>query len=148
MNSIRRIYVTISVVFFLLGGIAPSADSDDYTGASVTVIKKATITADGRKMEYLKTDKPEVTALLVELRPGNETGWHVHPVPVYAYVLSGVLTAEMGNGERRDYKEGEAIFEAVNTPHNGKNLGKIPVELMVFYTGEEGKPVTVRVQHE
>src|SRR5512140_1991585 len=123
MNGMRRIYVTIPIVFLLLCSIAPSAESDDYTGASVTVIKKATITADGRHMEYMRTDKPEVTALLVELPPGNETGWHLHPVPVYAYVLSGVLTAEMGNGQRQDYKEGEAIFEAVNTPHNGKNLG-------------------------
>ena len=147
MNGMRHIYVTISV-FFLLFSLAPRADSDDYTGASVTLIKKASITADGRKMEYLKTDKPEVTALLVELPPGGETGWHLHPVPVYAYVLSGVLTAETENGQRRDYKEGEAIFETVDTPHNGRNLGKIPVKLIVFYTGEEGKPVTVRVQHQ
>jgi quercetin dioxygenase-like cupin family protein len=68
-------------------------------------------------------------------------------VPVYAYVLSGDLTVEMENGEKREYRENEAIFEAVGTPHNGKNAGKIPVKLVVFYTGEEGKPVTLKIQH-
>jgi quercetin dioxygenase-like cupin family protein len=149
MISMRRIYVTLSLIFFLFGGITTvSAYSNDYTGASVTLIKKATATSDGRKMEYPKTDNPEVTALLVELPPGSETGWHLHPVPVYAYILSGVLTTESGNGQRQDYKEGEAIYEMVNTPHNGRNLGKIPVKLIVFYTGEEGKPVTVRTKHQ
>jgi quercetin dioxygenase-like cupin family protein len=148
MDSIRRIYLTLFCVSFLLGSFPLIVYSDDYISAKVTVIKKALTTASGQEMEYPRTGKPEVTALLVEIPSGSETGWHLHPVPVYAYVLSGTLTSEMENGERRDYKEGEAIFEAVNTPHNGKNLGEIPVKLIVFYTGEEGKPVTVRVKHE
>ncbi len=148
MNSIRRICTTFFPVILLLGFFASGGFCDDYTGAKVTVIKKATTTAGGGNMEYPRTGKPEVTALLVEIPSGGETGWHIHPVPVYAYVLSGTLTAEMEDRERVDYREGEAIFEAVNTPHNGKNLGQIPVKLIVFYTGEEGKPLTVRVQHK
>ena len=147
MNKMRRIHVAVFVSLLFLG-IATGAKGDDYTGAKVTVIKKATTTAGGKKMEYLKTDHPEVTALLVEIPPGGETGWHLHPVPVYAYVLSGTITVEMENGEKHDYEEGEAIFEAVNEAHNGKNLGEIPVKLIVFYTGEEGRPVTATVQHK
>ncbi len=147
MNRTLRIYVAILISFLFLG-IAGNAMGDDYAGAKVTVIKKSTTTANGQKMEYLKTDHPEVTALLVEIPPGGETGWHLHPVPVYAYVLSGTITVEMERGESRDYKEGEAIFEAVNAVHNGKNLGKVPVKLIVFYTGEEGRPVTIRVKRK
>jgi quercetin dioxygenase-like cupin family protein len=147
MKSIRRMPAGLVIVVFFLFGAALNAHGDSYTGASVTVLKKSTVAADGRKLEYPKTDKPEVTALLVEIPPGGETGWHYHPVPVYAYVLSGVLTTEMENGEKHEYRESEAIFEAVNTPHNGRNTGKVPLRLVVFYTGEEGKPVTVRVQH-
>lgn len=148
MSGIRRIYLVLFSVFFLLGGIPSSGFCEEYTGAKVTVIKKAVTSAGGRNIEYPKTDQPEVTALLVEIPSGKETGWHLHPVPVYAYVLSGTLTAEMENGERLDYREGEAVFEAVNTPHNGKNLGEIPVRLVVFYMGEEGKPITVKVRQE
>jgi quercetin dioxygenase-like cupin family protein len=142
-NKIRVIYVALFA--FVVLGIAPGAISGDYTGAKVTEIRKATITAGGQKIKYPETDNAEVTALLVEIPPGGETGWHFHPVPVYAYVLSGTLTSEMQNGWKHDYKEGEAIFEAVNIAHNGKNLGKIPVKLVVFYTGEVGKPLTIRV---
>lgn len=148
MARSRRISAGIIAFFLLLAGFVPNAGSDDYTGAKVTVVKKATAAADGRKMEYPKTDNPEVTALLVEIPPGGETGWHLHPVPVYAYILSGVLTAEMENAEKRDYKEGEALFEAVNVPHNGRNLGATALKLIVFYTGEEGKAITVRTQHK
>ncbi len=147
MKSMGRISAGFMIVFFVFGGAALSAQENFYTGANVTLIKKDTVADDGRKMEYPKTEKPEVTALLVEIPPGGETGWHFHPVPVYAYVLSGDLTVEMDNGETREYRENEAIFEAVGTPHNGKNTGKIPVKLIVFYTGEEGKPVTLKIQH-
>src|SRR4030067_2036855 len=123
MNSIRRIYLALFSVFFLLGGFPLAAYGDDYTSAKVTVIKKAMTTASGQKMEYPKTANPEVTALLVEIPSGKETGWHLHLVQVYAYVLSGTLTAEMENGEKHEYQEGEAISEAVNTPHNGQNRG-------------------------
>jgi quercetin dioxygenase-like cupin family protein len=145
INKLWRRYVSFFIIFLVLGFTVTAAEGDDYTGAKVTVIKKSTTTASGQRMEYLKTDHPEVTALLVEIPPGGETGWHFHPVPVYAYVLSGTLTTEMKNGEKHEYKEGEAIFEAVNIAHNGKNLGKIPVKLVVFYTGEVGKPLTIRV---
>jgi quercetin dioxygenase-like cupin family protein len=145
MKDIRRTYFPLFIAFVFICGVTTAAYGDDYPGAKVTVVKKAATTADGRKMEYPKTGNPEVTALLVELPPGGETGWHLHPVPVYAYILSGTLTAEMENGEKHDYEEGEAIFEAVNMPHNGRNPGKTPVRLIVFYTGEEGKPVTVKV---
>jgi len=40
-------------------------------------------------------DDPEVTVMTVELSPGTETGWHTHPVLVYAYILSGSLTVEV-----------------------------------------------------
>jgi hypothetical protein len=33
--------------------------------------------------------------------------------------------------------------EVVNIPHNGKNLGTMPVVLIAFYTGEIGTPNTV-----
>jgi hypothetical protein len=32
----------------------------------------------------------------------------------------------------------------VNTLHNGKNLGTEPVEILVFFSGEKGKPLTVK----
>ena len=79
----------------------------------------------------------------VEIKPGAETGWHSHPVPLYAYVLEGDLTVEVKGGNTYHFTAGNAIVEVVNVPHNGKNLGATPVVLIVFYTGETGTPNTV-----
>jgi quercetin dioxygenase-like cupin family protein len=89
-----------------------------------------------------------VTALEVEIAPGKETGWHKHPVPGYAYVLSGILTIEMEDGQHFQFEAGKALVEVIHTPHNGKNLGTEPVRLVVFFIGEAGKPFTMRAVKE
>lgn len=55
---------------------------------------------------------------------------------------------ELEDGKENIFREGDAIIEIVNAPHNGRNAGKTPVKLVVFYTGVEGSPNTVKVQHK
>lgn len=115
------------------------------TGVAAKVLTRTTVTGNGQKIVYPLTDKAEVTAMLVDLAPGAETGWHKHPVPVYAYVLKGELAVEMEGGDARQFKSGDAIVEVVNTAHNGKNSGKEPVSLIVFYTGVQDVPNVSRL---
>lgn len=84
--------------------------------------------------------------MTVDLAPGAETGWHKHPVPVYAYVVSGNLTVELEGGAVLSFKAGDAIIEVVNTLHNGINGGKEPVRLAVFYLGVEGMPTVIKMK--
>jgi quercetin dioxygenase-like cupin family protein len=70
------------------------------------------------------------------------------PGTVYAYMLSGAITVEMESKEKYDFREGDSIIEVMNTPHNGKNSGTAPAKLLVFYTGEQGSPNTVRTTHK
>ncbi len=77
--------------FFIIFGYA-SALASEYEGGKVTLIKKATTAANGQRLAYAKTETPEVTAALVEIPPGGDTGWHSHPIPAYAYVVSGAIT--------------------------------------------------------
>lgn len=136
----------IVLILFLIGSFGfVSASASDYAGVKVTLIKKATTAANGQQLAYAKSENPEVTAALVEMPPHGDTGWHSHPIPVYAYVLSGAITVEIEGGGQYDFKEGEAIFEVVNTPHIGRNKGTEPVKLVVFYTGVEGGQNTVKV---
>lgn len=76
----------------------------------------------------------------MEIPPGAETGWHLHTVPVYAYVLAGKLEVALADGKILHFKQGDAIVEVQNLAHNGKCLGSKTVRLAVFYTGEEGRP--------
>ena len=119
--------------------IATPAFTADYSsGVTAKILKKTSVTSNGQKISYPQTDKAEVTAMTVELAPGAETGWHKHPVPVYAYVISGHLSVELEDGQQLSFTSGEAVIEVVNVLHNGKNKGNEPVKLAVFYLGAEG----------
>ena len=138
-----RKYLVIIIVILILGvpNIAVAGDYD--SGVKATLILKTTTTTGNYPAKYLNTQVPEITAMKVEIKPGAETGWHSHAVPLYAYVLEGDLTVEIKGGNTYHFTAGDAIVEVVNIPHNGKNLGTTPVTLIVFYTGETGTPNTV-----
>lgn len=96
----------------------------------------------GQEIVYPKTEHAEVTGLEVRIPAGQETGWHTHSVPGYAYVISGTLTLEYEKGITRQFKRGDAFAEVVNVLHNGQNNGSEEVVLIVFFTGEAGVPFT------
>jgi quercetin dioxygenase-like cupin family protein len=143
--STRTGLIVSALVFITISG-SIGAFAADYEGAvKVSVIKKATTAANGQKLAYPKTENPEVTAALVEIPPGGDTGWHAHPILVYAYVLSGAITVELEGGEQYDFREGEVILEVVDTPHIGRNRGTAPAKLVVFYSGAMGEKGTIKV---
>jgi quercetin dioxygenase-like cupin family protein len=128
----------IWLCFLFLFCTASSAGAAEYSGGiQAKVILKTKNMSNGQPIAYLRTDNAEVTAMTVEIPPGAETGWHTHPVPVYAYVLSGSLTVEVAGRAASVFQAGDAIIEVVNTGHCGKNTGHVPVKLAVFYTGAE-----------
>lgn len=128
----------------LLLAVSPALTAEYSSGVTVKVLKKTSVTGNGQKITYPLTDKAEVTAMTVDLAPGAETGWHKHPVPVYAYVVSGVLQVELEDGKQLSFGAGEVIIEVVNTLHNGRNTGTEPVRLAVFYLGAEGTPNVIK----
>jgi len=136
-------YLFNLLVCFAVGVPYVSVANDYTSGVQVSLILKTTTTTGHYPAKYLNTESPEITVMKVEIKPGSETGWHSHPVPLYAYVLEGKLTVEIKGGKRYHFAAGDAIVEVVNIPHNGRNLGTTPVVLIAFYTGEIGKPNTV-----
>jgi len=128
---------------FLFPALIAAEGYDD--GVRTEVLLKATTTSNGQRLQYLKTDKAAVTVMKVMIAPGRETGWHLHDIPVYSYVISGKMTLETANGNNREFKEGQVILQAVNNPHNGINTGDKPLEMIVFYTGAEDIPLVRKV---
>jgi quercetin dioxygenase-like cupin family protein len=119
--------------------------ADGYSpGIQVRILLKTDTTSLGAAVKYPEVANPEVTSIEVTIPPGAETGWHRHPVPGYAYVLSGSLTLEVEGVATRTLRAGEAYAELVGVRHNGKNSGNDPVKLIAFFTGEKGMPFTVR----
>ncbi len=114
------------------------------SGVTSKILIKTDVTADGKKIVYPLTDRPEVTAALVEIAPGKETGWHKHLIPVYAYMLEGELKVKLEVGKDLTYKAGDVIIEVVDCFHNGINTGKTPVRLVAFYIGNAGQPNVIK----
>lgn len=139
-NAMQKIFFTATLLLLHFG----VAKADDYRNVEVRKILVSTKTSNGQPLHYLKASRPEVTALQVTIPPGGSTGWHKHPVPVYAYVMDGTLTVKLENGQSFTFNKGDAIFEVMNTVHNGFNQGTVPVSLVVFYTGAEGVPNVIR----
>ncbi len=135
----------VAVILCLLLVSSSYAGEGYGSGVKTKVLARTSRTVSGQKMEYLKTQDAEVTALYVEIAPGEETGWHKHPVPVYGYVLEGKLTVESIDGRKYEFTAGDVVLEVVNIPHNGFNPGNVPLKLVVFYTGEKGKPIVEKV---
>lgn len=107
-----------------------------------SVVLKAETSWDGKPIVYPE-GKAEVTGLIVEVAPGAETGWHSHPIASFGYILEGELEVQLKSGVVKRLKAGEAVAEVVNTLHNGRNTGLIPVKLVVFYVGATGQKLTL-----
>jgi len=113
-------------------------------GVQSNIILRAETMSNGEPIDYLDTDRPQVTVMTVDIAPGSSTGWHSHPMPVYAYVMAGQLTVEIEGGKTAEFREGDAIIEVVTLRHNGTNHGKVPVNLVVFYLGAKDVSNVIR----
>lgn len=100
-------------------------------------------TVMGEPIVYPTGAPAKLTAGIVTMAPGTETGWHTHGVPLVGLILDGELTIDYGDKSRRTYKAGQSIADAINIPHNGKNTGSGITRLFVTYMGAEGLPNSV-----
>ena len=82
--------------------------------------------------------------MVIEIAPGGETGWHLHPVPSFGMVLEGEIEVQLKNGAIKRLKSGEALAEVVDVSHNGRNVGPVPAKLVVFYVGSVGQQLSVK----
>lgn len=116
---------------------------DASPSVKVTPLLKTTQSWDGKPLAYPK-GQAEITGMMIEIAPGAQTGWHLHPAPSFGMVLQGNLTVTLKNGRQKKLKAGDAIAEVVNTLHNGRNTGKTPLKIIVFYAGVKGSNLTVK----
>lgn len=116
---------------------------DQSTDVRATTILKTQTSWDGGPIVYPE-GKPEITGMVVEIAPGGETGWHLHPVNSFGVLLEGELEVALQNGASKRLKAGDAIAEVANTLHNGRNIGLIPAKIIVFYVGEVGQTLSIK----
>lgn len=146
MKPIRHLALAFSLIV-AVSAVAqpqPAPTAKPYSaGIVVTPLMKTSVTGAGQPIVYPQTDSPEVTAVMVEIPAGKQTGWHRHPVPCFAYVAQGVISVELEDGSFHEYKAGQAIAEVINLLHNGTNRGTESVKIVMFALGSKGSAFSV-----
>jgi quercetin dioxygenase-like cupin family protein len=91
-----------------------------------------------------KADAPEVTIMRITIPPKQGLPIHTHPVINAGILLKGQLTVTTESGQVLHLKADDAIVEVTDTWHFGRNDGDEPAEIVVFYVGEKGTPITIK----
>ncbi len=136
----KKIFLGICLAVLL----SNSVTAKDVNSVKVDLLAKSSFTWDGSELPNYQKGKPEITILRIEIPPGVELPLHEHPVINAGVLLKGELTVITDENKTLHLKAGESIIEVVNTWHYGKNEGKTPAEIIVFYAGIHGMPVTVK----
>ena len=76
----------------------------------------------------------------------KELTWHSHPMPSFAYVLSGEITVEDDKGNKKHFAAGEVMPETVHMAHRGF-VGDQPATFIVFYARTKGMPLSQPAKH-
>ena len=119
------------------------AATPEATHIQSEVLTRTTLSWDGKTLPEYPEGQPEVTILRITIPPHTKLPMHKHPVINAGVLLKGELTVVAENGKTQNVKSGEAIVEMVNQWHYGRNDGDEPAEILVFYAGTPGTPITV-----
>lgn len=120
--------------------------ADAPTGSAVQSQTLLSTDADwlGHAYPDYPAGQPRLSMLRITIPAHTALPWHTHPMPNAAYVVSGNLTVETRDGRRRTLQAGDTLAEMVGVAHRGVTTEQ-PVELLVFYAGINGQPLSQRV---
>ena len=135
MNNTIKLIIMFFVMILCTTSLSYSSEKE--------VLLKTTSTWDNTKYKKLRIKKPEVTVLKIVINTNEELPMHKHDLVNVAYVKKGTLTVITEDNKEITLHEGEALPELIGKYHYGKNTGREPVELVVFYIGEKGTPLSV-----
>lgn len=124
---------------------AQAQDSPLPAGFSTQPLLKTGVSRDNEPIIY-PTGAPEMVSVIGTLAPNGRTALHMHPVPVYVYVLQGTIEVRSEGKPMQRYMSGEAFIETQNHKHQAFNIGKGSAQLLVVFVGEVGKPTTVSAE--
>lgn len=101
-------------------------------GISRTELGRGTAAADFSATGAKGSD---VVVQSVTIDPGGSSGWHTHPGQETAIIKAGTLTffdADDPDCAAQAYSAGQTVVGSGH-PHMARNLGEVPVEIVVTY---------------
>lgn len=142
MPAARWFQLTLSAMFMAAALLLVATDRGTSREA-VTGLLSTSDTVVGQPIVYPSSAPAKVTSAIVTMLPGEETDWHKHEIPMFGYILEGEVTVDYGSKGTRVYRKGDAVMEAIDWPHNGRNTGTVPARILGVFMGADGVPNTV-----
>jgi quercetin dioxygenase-like cupin family protein len=136
----KKILCGICLILFLAGNIG----AQEENAVTVDVLVKTSASWDGMALPNYSKGTPEITILRIQIPPNVQLPLHEHPVINAGVLLKGELTVVTKDKEVLHLKAGDPIVEVVNKWHYGINEGNESAEIIVFYAGVQGTPITVK----
>lgn len=133
-----------SLIMLLLLSISCTGHAEDGKEVSFETLVKTTKSWDGQELISYADGSPEITILKVKVAPGAVVKQHKHPVLNAAVILSGEIKVVSEHGDTKVFREGDVVVELVDTMHYGKNTGLVDAEIIVFYAGAKGVPLSIK----
>ncbi len=131
--------LSILIIFF---SFAFGYDSTDEL--KVETLVKTTKSWDGKTLASYQKGQPEVTILKITIPPKTKLALHKHPIINAGLMTKGELTVITEENEVLKLKEGDTIVEVVGKWHYGINEKDTPAQIIVFYAGIKGEPITIK----
>jgi quercetin dioxygenase-like cupin family protein len=86
-----------------------------------------------------------ITFRTIALAPGEVSGWHYHPGPVFNVVTRGTVNIEDGCGGENVFTVGQAFENIGGRIHRAKNLGTEESFEYNTFIIPQGSPLTVNI---
>ena len=118
--------------------------AQDAIAVKVDVLARTSSSWDGGTLPGYAKGKPEITILRIKIPQGIQLPLHKHPVINAGVLLKGELTVVTQDNKTLHLKAGDSIVEVVNKWHYGINKGNESAEIIVFYAGVQGSPITIK----
>ena len=141
-----KLIVITSMLALLVASVGSAQAKPDAEAIEAEVLARSTQSWDGSTLPNYPRALPEISILRIRIPPGAALPVHKHPVINAGVLLTGQLTVISEDGDTLHLKAGDAIIELVNKWHYGRNDGDTTAEIVVFYAGIGGLPVTERKQ--
>ncbi len=129
------------VLIFVMG-----CKSEKNTNIEVITLAKTTKSWNGVQLPKYHEGNPEITILRIKIPPKAKLPLHKHPEINAGVLLKGELTVISETNDTLHLKAGDPIVELVGTWHFGENESSEYAEIIVFYAGVKGHPITVKKQ--
>ena len=90
MPSMSGVAAGLAVALLL---VSSAAVAEPASGTRTVLSTGITVTNE--PIRY-PSGTPRINAVEITLAPGQQTGWHTNPVPLFGYILEGELTVDYG----------------------------------------------------